>query len=252
MSTVSVNGLGSVKELLAGLGGELQKANELSQNKMAYELWGAERRAAKSDLDRPTPWTLSSIVYKKFGAKQFTVKNKAGDPIFVRTPGIEGAGVFVVDKFERDRSDAEHYLGVQTLGGVTAGPRRSETALQMRGWMPKGKIWVPAVGTRLDRYGNVPGSLISAMLSNLGANPYGQGQPGNVEEKYVLVGPRGDEEGVFQKVRGEWRPFLWFVSRETYQSRFDFYGTADKEIQLKFQGILAGYVNKAIEKAGKA
>ena len=63
--SIKLEGLNNVKEMLAALGPGLEAANERAQNKMAYELMLAEREHAKAKLDRPTSFTISSIVYKK-------------------------------------------------------------------------------------------------------------------------------------------------------------------------------------------
>ena len=239
--SIELRGLNPVKELLAGLGGELGKASELAQNKMAYEIAQAEKEQMRTDLDRPTPWTVGSLRYKKVGASP------------VGAPKVEGAAVYFETPWGySDGLGADEWLGVQILGGSTAGPKRSEARLQMLGWMPRDKVWVPAVGTRLDRYGNVPGSLISDMLSNLGANPYGRNaDPSAVRVRYLLVGEPGREEGVFQKLGGDWVPFLWFVDRETYRKRFDFYGRADREVRQGFAKILDTYLDKALGRLGR-
>jgi hypothetical protein len=238
MANIRLEGVDKVRSMLAALGGELEGANKYAQNKMAYELRIVEQAQMRADLDRPTPWSVNSLRYKKAGQSAVEGPRTEGAAVYFETPWGFSSGL-----------GADEWQGVQILGGAPAGPKRSEKRLQQLGWMPKAKVWVPAVGTRLDRYGNVPGSLISDMLSNLGANPYGNksGTPGADYAKYVLVGDRGDPEGVFRKVGGEWVPFLWFVEREKYQARYDFYGRADREISQRFPAILDYYVQKAIE-----
>lgn len=207
---------------------------------MAYEIAQAEKAHMRQDLDRPTPWTVGSLRYKKVDA------SPSG------APRVKGAAVYFEKPWGADGLGAEEWLGVQILGGTSAGPKRSEVRLQSLGWTPKDKVWVPAVGTRLDRYGNVPGSLISDRLSNLGANPYGRtADPSGAKTRYLLIGEPGREEGVFRKLRGEWQPFLWFVDRERYRARFDFYGHADREVLLRYGGILDYLVDQALHNLAK-
>ena len=229
--SIKLEGLNNVKEMLAALGPGLEAANERAQNKMAYELMLAEREHAKAKLDRPTSFTISSIVYKKYGASSFTV----GD-LTVTTPDIPGAGVFVGDLFKRFGANEEHYFGVQIFGGKTAGPRASELRLQEMGMMPRDKVWVPASGVGLDSYGNVKGTVIQKMLAELMAN-------GRKAPNFVVLGKPGQETGIYTKVGEDWFPFLAFVDAKSYSGRVDFYEKADSEVQQKFTGIF----NEAID-----
>ena len=233
---IKLEGLNNVREMIASLSPALEKANERAQNKMAYTLMQAEREHAKSKLDRPTSFTISSIVYKKYGASSFTV----GD-LTVATPDIPGAGVFVGDLFKRFGANEEHYFGVQIFGGKTAGPRASELRLQEMGMMPAGKVWVPAPGVGLDSYGNVKGTVIQKMLAEF--KTYGRRAV-----NFVVLGKPGDEKGVYTKVGDEWFPFLAFVDAKSYSGRVDFYEKADSEVQQKFKGILDEAIDAELAK----
>lgn len=125
-AAIRINGLAEVKQLLATVQGELPNVNKYAQNKLAYELWTAEKDQMRADLDRPTPFSLGSVVYKKFGASAITVRGKDS---FSMSAGVEGAGVFVVDRPGRKRATGIDYLGVMIRGGKTAGPKRSEKLL---------------------------------------------------------------------------------------------------------------------------
>lgn len=225
--------------MLLELGPGLIEVNEKAQNRLAYALMQAERDQAKSSLDRPTPYSISSIAYKKVGATSFSVGG-----LTVPTPAIPGAGVFVGDLFGRGGASAEHYLGVQIFGGKTAGPRGSELALQALNMMPSGTVWVPAPGTGLDAYGNVSGTAIRSMLADLRAN-------GRRGENFVVIGQPGDERAVFTQVAGEWHPFLYFIQPATYTDRYGFYERADAEVAQQFPGIMNEELDRALERIAR-
>lgn len=237
MANIRLEGLGNVRELIAALGPNLEQANEKAQNRMAYALMVAEREQAKSSLANPTPFSVSSIVYKKVGATSFSVGG-----VSVATPDIPGAGVFVGDLFQRFGANEEHYLGVQIFGGQTAGPRRSERALQSMGLMPAGYVWAPAQGVGFDAYGNVKGSVIQSMLADFRRN-------GRRGENFVIIGRAGDEKGILTKVGDDWYPFLFFIKPANYGERFGFYDRANTEVAQKFPAILSEEVDRAIAKA---
>jgi len=244
MSALDISGITEVKAMIAELGGEFQTAGRYAQNAMAYDVMQAEKEQMRTDLDRPTAWSLGALRYKRADGPE-----KPAPPPGVIEPKVQGAAVYMIDFFSTEsKVDPEAWLGVQIVGGKTAGPRRSENTLRMYGWIPPGKVWVPAVGAPRNASGDVPGSLISDMLTNLGANPYGKKARGTTETKYVLIGEPGKEEGVWRLVGGAWQPFLWFVDPADSRPRWDFYGRADREIRLKFQGYLERYLDIALQK----
>lgn len=240
MSTIQLEGLSNVREMLAAIGPGLEIANEKAQNRMAYAIMVAEREQAKASLANPTPFSVSSIVYKKVGATSFTVGG-----ITVPTPDIPGAGVFIGDLFKRFGANEEHYLGVQIFGGQTAGPRPSELTLQAMGLMPEGTVWAPARNVGLDAYGNVKGSVIGSMLADLKRN-------GRRGDNFVVIGRAGQESGVLTRVGEDWYPFLFFVKRASYAARYEFYDRANVEVGQKFPAILSEEVEKALAQAAKA
>ncbi len=253
-AAIRLTGANKLGVFLAGLKGELADASRRGQNKMAYTLMQAEREQLRSDVDSPTPWSVQSILYKpadsnalKIGASRILV------------PGIEGAGVFLVDRFSMERADERHPIGVQIRGGEGFQPTAFESVLQQRGIIPRDHVYVPARNVRLDRYGNIPGAQISAMLSHLGLNQYGVVAPESRQFAFFpkpTAGVVGGElvrryaKGVLAKIGDDWVPYIYFVPNPgTYRSRFDFYGRADREIETHFRGILDWYVTKALQKS---
>jgi hypothetical protein len=238
-ASVTLKNVEEVKALLVGLTGHIEEVNRLSQNAMAYQVRDAEKAQMQSDLDRPTPFSINAVLYKKYGVSSLAA------------PNVPGAAVYMADAFRAgSRVGPDQWLGVQIEGGVTAGPRRSEKILQSKGWMPTDKVWVPAVGCPLDRHGNVRGADISAMLTSLGANPYGRRTPGSkrkVPQAYFLIGDPGNEEGVFRQVGSTYVPFIWFVPRQEYKKRFDFYGRADTEINTSYMGHVSHFIDEALK-----
>ena len=237
--TIRLEGLNSVQAMIADLGPGLDRANKNAQNKMAYELMVAERDQAKSSLDRPTPFTVSSIAYKKVGATSF----KAGS-VTVSVPDVAGAGLFVADMFHNRRADEDAYVGVQIFGGATAGPRASERALQSMGFMPRGTVWVPAAGVGLDAYGNVRGAGIQSMLADLRAN-------GRRGQNFAVMGAPGREKGIITKVGDDWYPWLWFVTPRVYSARLGFYERAEREVAARFPQILADAVDYELQRMSR-
>lgn len=236
---IRLEGLESVRALIADLGPGLERASERAQNQMAYKLMVAEREQAKTELDRPTPFTVSSIAYKKVGATSFSVGN-----VTVSTPSIPGAGVFVVDRRKQVQANERAYLGVQIFGGNTAGPRGSELALRALGFLPSSKVWVPAANVKLDAYGNIRAAGITSMLADLKAN-------GRRGQNFAVIGRPGDENGIFTKIGDEWFPWLWFVTPRVYSAKLGFYERAESEVAAQFPKLLADAVDYELQRMAK-
>jgi len=236
MAGVEIKGLDGVKALLAGLSGELKKVGDQAQNQMAYEIYAAEKDQMRADLDRPTPWSVGSVRYKKVGTR---VSSWFG------APKIEGAAVGFEDPFGYQSGlEPERYLGVQIVGGVTAGPKRSELQLQQLGVMPKGTVWVPDRRVAVNAYGNIPGQVFVSIYWDLK-----QSLPDHRRGKnWAVIGPKGKELGIIAKVGGEWVPYLWFVPRAKYSKRYDFYGRAEREAASRMPSILSDKLDAAVER----
>lgn len=239
MVSVSIDGVESVRSMLAGLGGSLEKARKYAQNDLARAVWAAEKDQMRSDLDRPTPWSVGALRYRK------TVS------------ATEGSSVFMSDAFHAGQKvDQDDWLGVQIMGGQTAGPRRSEKKLQNAGILPPGKVWVPAKGVRLNRYGNIDGGIISRILMDLQLgtvkNRDGTSHTLTTRTKnFALFGPKNNPIGVLAKIGDSWFPYLFFVDRATYEPKYDFYGRGEREAQEKWKAIYDEQVQKAMEKAAR-
>lgn len=99
-------------------------------------------------FDRPTPFTQKGIRYK------------------LRT-GTYGAEIFVRDEATGGTPPAR-YLLPQVMGGHRA-LKPFENRLAAQGILPPGMQAVPGKGVALDAFGNVAGSTLNRVLSQLGA-----------------------------------------------------------------------------------
>jgi hypothetical protein len=229
-ASIELRGLDDVRSLIAALGEEMQSVNKYSQNTMVYQLWLSEKDQMRTDIDRPNPFSVGALRYKKFG--------EPGGP---GAPAVEGAAVhFAVPFGTSEGLEEDEYLGVQGLGGKTAGPRASEVRLRQLGYLPDGYVWVPDPSVKLDRYGNVRGSVIQSMLADLKDGPRGA--------NFFVLGYPKRPVGIFARIGAEWLPFLWFVSRRDYRAIFDFYGRADREVNARFETIWGEQVTKALKR----
>lgn len=234
MAGVEIRGLAEVQQMLKDLPAYLKEAGDKAQTRMAYQIREGAIAQMVGDLDRPVPWSLKNVLYKAAG------KIKEG------APNVEGAAVYFGPTFGDAGLEPSEWLGVQMLdvpGGTTAGPRASETTLRNMRILPEGKVWAPDKAAKLDAYGNVDGNTIRAMITDLYRAPDGKGS-----NFFVLGGllPDGNPRGIFAKTGRAWLPFLWFIDPVQYKDRFDFYGRADREVELKFKDIFDDEIRYAL------
>jgi hypothetical protein len=117
-------------------------------NVSAFEVRAEWAKQILSVFDRPTPLTQRAPLYKK------------------STPQHLVAEVFIRDEVSGGVAPAR-YLRPQVFGGVRA-RKASERAMRSRLTFPS--FWVPGKEAPLDKYGNVPGSLVGKILSQLQAS----------------------------------------------------------------------------------
>lgn len=230
---IDLAGMDEVKAMIVALGEELAEVDRKTQNRLAYEIRLAEQEQMRADLDRPVQWTVDSVLYKKSG--------EVGPP---GAPVVEGAAVFFNTPFEGGPGLVEtEYLGVQIAGGKTAGPRRSEVSLGKMGLLDSDKVWVPAPGVALNSSGNINGSIISSMLADFKRN-------GAYGDNFVAIGkpPVAVLARVFAGGASTWAPFLYFVSRRSYQQRFQFWERAKQEVDAKLPTIMDEELTKALQR----
>ncbi len=134
------------------------------------------------------------------------------------------------------------YLGPQVRGG---GRRHKgfERALMSAGILKGGEYVVPGSGVKLDGHGNIPGGVITRILSALGANrdpsqnttrrPKRSNRKRNLDY-FVLRGTKAPD-GVYLRVGRTASPILIFVKAPAYSPRFPYYQTGRQVIPPAFR-----------------
>lgn len=162
-------------------------------------------------FDRPTPFTMRGLYV------QMATKNDLRAKVYFRTFAAKG-------------TPAGKYLQAQIFGGVRR-QKGAERALARAGLMGNKGYFVPASGVKLNQYGNVPGSTIKAMLSDVSA--------GNAEQtirkasagrskrrrsaRYFVPRPGSKlQPGIWVRKGKTIQPALLFVASASYQPRFRF------------------------------
>jgi hypothetical protein len=175
-------------------------------------------------FDRPTPFTQGAITWMYATAVR--------DALWVFVKDFNSRGV-----------PASKYLAAEVAGG-TRRNKRSENALARRGLSGQ---WVPGSGLTLDAYGNVPGSVIRRIISDVQAdsevgylaNRTGRSRRRNRryrDERYFIPKPGSKlHPGVWVRRGNKIEPALLFVAATHYETRYDFYGEGIKFAEVRYR-----------------
>lgn len=181
-------------------------------------VFGALRSEMTEVFDNPTNWTLGGLRYRR---------PTGGRPVVsIWLEEFGGKGVA-----------AATFLRPQIEGGPRR-HKRFERALIARGLMSPMAYAVPGRQAPIDAHGNVPGSFIVRVLSDLQAfgeegyraNRRGK-RRGAKRTNYFFVPAKGSslKPAVYWRMPGGLLGVAFaFVSRPMYAKRYDFYGVGNR------------------------
>lgn len=191
-------------------------------------------------FDRPNPFTMQAIAIQS------------------ATVARPVAAVFLKDEAGKG-TPAAAYLGPHVLSG-NRNQKRMERLLVARGLLPQGWFAVPGRAAPQDAYGNVPGSVVVRIISDLRA--FGEvGFTANRATKararqsgrkakaarYFVVAPGGKgQAGIYEK-RGEGViPIFIFTQAPRYRQRFPFFDMAEAAAVAAFPRIFERVLRREI------
>lgn len=199
----------------------------------------AERDDMSRTFDRPTPFTLNSLLLKAATPRSLESR------VWFRDLGAS----------RKSGGTATHYIEPEVYGGARP-LKRFEKYLQSAGLLPAGMFAVPGEGARLDSFGNISRGQLVQVLSALRALPE-RGYLANRTKRsakrkgarlinYFVGRPHpGMPMGVWQRTARGIKPVLVFVKAPNYTVRFRFFDIARRETDRHFNTILARELNRA-------
>jgi hypothetical protein len=165
-------------------------------------------------FDRPTRFTLNALY----------VKPATKTDLHAKVEFKEGFGSV----------PAWRYLGPEIEGGNRR-KKSFELALQRAGILDPGEYVVPGVGAKLDGFGNMRGSEISKILSQLGASPdpmqnatrSRRSRSKRARSQYIVLRGTKARDGIYLRKAGNVIiPVMVFVGRPNYRKRYPHFETA--------------------------
>jgi hypothetical protein len=222
---------------MAAAGRQLPYATMVALNRTARRVKVEMREEMTRVFDRPTPYTLNSLM------THMATK---------RSPSAE---VFIKDEQYGGTPPAK-YLGNQIYGG-TRHAKSHELALRRAGILKGNMYAVPAKDVALDKYGNIPSGKIMQMMSALGAAERSAGYQMNITRaslarhpkraRYFTIG--SPPIGVFTRQGGVMKPFIMFVRSPHYTQRLDFFGVGKRVVEEHLVNEMRTSVEQALRTA---
>ena len=215
-------------------------ATALALTRTAMSAKERAREAMPKVFDRPTPFTLNAVRVVPATTRSLTAE------VLIRDEAPKG-------------TSPDRYLRAEIEGG-DRNLKRSERALQMTGRMPKGWAWTPGLAAPLDPYGNLRGSFVTTLLSQVKGHidstsnetPRSKKRRtrlGGRQVEYFIGRPGGGHLplGVYARYRFAWgtavKPVLIFTRWVHYKKRFRIWDIVrietDKVFAIEFKKALA-------------
>ena len=212
----------------------LPRAQIVAANRIGREIVLALQAEMDRVFDRPTPWA-------KRGVRQLLATKS--NPVFE----------IWIEEFGGKGIPQAKFLAAEIEGGPRR-HKRFERALILKGLMPSNCFAVPGRQAPLDAYGNVPGSFIVRMLSDLQAfgevgyraNRVGK-RKGWRKTNYFFVPKPGShlKPGVYWHMpHGMLGVVFTFVPSFSYTARFDFEGVGRQAFHRHAARIVAEEFNR--------
>jgi hypothetical protein len=192
---------------------EIPSAIRNTLNDMAFDLRGRMVQEIKKIFDRPTPIVQRLPMVKKGDNKTFKTELYLTD--------------FAGGNTNR-RSASYALIPHMTWQPNIRGRKGLELRLQRQGRIGANEWMMPAVGAKLDSYGNVSGSEISRMLADIGAYNQYAGDAANTKlatlakrkaaGRYIWLGAghalqHGRTRGIYKKIGRQIVPVMVVVKK---------------------------------------
>jgi len=263
---VDTSNLVTLRAQIEGMGKQVKFATSRALNAAAYKAKMETQKEIAKVFDRPTPWIAKSVRYTK--SQVGSVSKGRADKMFA-TVDFDQWG-------NKSGVTASQVLNAEIFGG-TRRLKRYEVALNRIGVLPDGMATVPGQRVKLDRYGNVPASLIVQVLSYFQAfgeqgykanstfatrSKRWKGTKKTTGSEFFVTGKQGKLlPGIYMRKnyaagasvghlqRGGAFPIFIFVKVPGYRRRLDFYGLAEKVAIKEFDSVFPGFLADALRTA---
>lgn len=234
--TITSNAAQVISGLSAVERQQLPFATALTLTRLGVKVKDKIRAEMPRVFDRPTPWTLNSLMLRK--------ATKQNQEATVWFKDFGGKGI-----------PASTYLPPQVFGGGRSN-KRTEEALRRRGFLQPNQQAIPAAGAKLDTYGNMMRSQIVQMLSqtrSLSEMGYTGNAKAGSRTRYFAVPShtsRNLKPGVYyRKTERSIIPVMIFTNKQKYTKRLPFYEMSEALVRSQYNAEFGSALAYAISTA---
>ncbi len=212
-------------------------------NDAARDAVEAERKKILGVFDRPTPFIQKAPILQKW--------NRATK---------DNLEAIVEIRDEVSGTPPSKVLKAQVLGGARK-PKAFELRLRRAGIMREDEFATVAMGFRRNQYGNIPGSTLIAILSQLQAaeqvggylaneTKFSKARAGGKRTRRYFVPKEGSSlrRGIYMREGKKVTAVMIFVRQPTYSRRYDFGQAAASKAQRVFAGHFQRYFDAELAK----
>lgn len=224
------------KELNAVVTKQMPFARVLAATRTAALVKKAEYEVMQQRFDRPTPFTMRSLMMRSANKQR------------------PEARVFFKD-FASKGTPADKYLRPQAYGGQRP-HKRFERALIARGMMKSTQYAIPGTGAEFDAYGNMKRGQIAKILSSLQPNPTPsvRSKRKALKSGYFVGQPKGEPSGVWQRKETGFgqaiKPVMIFTdSAPKYRVRMPFQKIAANVVKANYERVFIDAIKQAVSTA---
>lgn len=194
-------------------------------------------------FDRPTPWLKKGLIKAlPYGKDRGQFGNKR------LGQSIGNSGTYF-EEFPTGRSQND-VIRPHVYGGGRR-QKANEKRLQSIGAIPLGGFAIMGNGYPRNGHGNIPGSVYSRMLADLGTIPTAKAsgkRQGKKAQFFVMQDEAGNPTHVAERVGNDLRTVLVFTQSVNYKKRYDFHKVGQQQLAVSmprhFDRILKRYMGK--------
>lgn len=229
--------------LMMEMPGLIEKAVVGAMSETVNDIHAAQIQEMKLSFDRPTPWLQKGLIKAlpygrdaQFGGKRLGQSLAKSGTYFEEFP---------VGRSPNDVVKPHVYGGSR--------PRKAnEKRLASIGALPQGSFAIMGREYPRNNYGNIPGSVYSRMLADLGTIPTAKAgkKRENKAAKFFVMTAEGSDKPthIAERIGKDLRTVLVFTQGVNYQKRYDYYKVGQDQLAYSlprhFYRILMRYMNR--------
>ena len=218
----------------------IEKAVVAAMTETVHDIHAAQIQEMKLSFDNPTPWLQKGLVKSLPYGKD---RGQFGGKRLGQT--LANSGTYF-EEFPQSGSPND-VIRPHVLGG----PRRKKRSEKRLGPWLQGGYTLMASDYPKNAYGNIPGSVYSRMLADLGTIPTAraskkrEGKPA----QFFIMRREDGQEYIAERVGDDIRPVLIFTNKTpNYQVRYNFHGVGNSQLKYSlpkhFSRILNRYMSR--------